>query len=47
MLIKGTPVDVFTKLAPHTTNISFEIDTEPYSLDRDSKIEEICQKTET
>jgi hypothetical protein len=42
MLIKGTPVEVFSKLAPHTENISFEIDTEPYALERDAKIDEIC-----
>ncbi len=43
-LISGNPTDVMTKLAPITSEIGFEIDTEPYARERDSKIEEIMKE---
>jgi cryptochrome len=46
-LISGNPTDVMSKLAPITSEIAFEIDTEPYARERDSKIEETLKEAGT
>jgi len=43
-LLFGSPQDVFTKLSPHVSKIAWEVDTEPYSRERDSQVEDICIK---
>lgn len=46
-LIEGNPTEVMSKLAPQTSEVAFEIDTEPYARERDSKIEDILKETGT
>ena len=36
-----------SKLAPKSNEIAFQVDTEPYARERDSKIEEILKEADT
>ncbi|CDW77913.1 cryptochrome 5 [Stylonychia lemnae] len=44
IILYGNPSDIFEKLAKHSENLYFELDTEPYALDRDRKVQKICEK---
>lgn len=44
VILFGTPSEIFSKLSKECTKLYFEVDTEPYAIERDRKIISICEK---